>query len=256
MDPILTLRNVSLNFGGLHAVKKASFDVPKGQITSLIGPNGAGKTTIFNIICGILKPFEGEITFDKENIVRGHPHHISNRGIGRTFQAPRTFGTMTVLENVMVGLRQKGENPLAALFRGKAMMNDWNEARQRSEAMLEDVGLLSRAYEPSHKLSFGEQRFLSIARTMVSKPSLILMDEPTVGLDTTNLELLSRMIKRIVENHASTILLIEHNMEMVMSLSDRVTLMVHGTVVTSGQPSEVRSHKMMSEAYLGVSHVA
>ena len=256
METILSLKGVSLNFGGLHAVKKASFDVPKGRITSLIGPNGAGKTTIFNIICGILKPFEGEIDFCGVDIAGEQPHRVAHRGIGRTFQAPRTFGSMTVLENVMVGLRQKGENPAWALLRGKTMMDDWNEARRRSEAMLDEVGLLSRAYEPGHKLSFGEQRFLSIARTMVSRPALVLMDEPTVGLDTANLEVLSRMIKRIAKHNTSTVLLIEHNMEMVMSLSHRVTLMVHGTVVTSGDPGEVRGHRMMSEAYLGVSHVA
>ncbi len=254
--PLLELASVSLSFGGLKAVDKVSLTVEPQQITSLIGPNGAGKTTVFNIISGLLRAQQGKIRFLGREIQNRKPHQIARLGIGRTFQAPRVYEEMTVLENVMVGLRQKGENPFWAVFRGPATYAQWRSVRERSEAMLERVGLAGRAGELAGQLSFGEQRYLSIARTLVSEPALVMMDEPTVGLDEAGLARLADIMRTIVADRVTTLLLIEHNMEMVMTLSDQIHLLVQGSVATSGTPQEVKTHQSMIEAYLGKSHAA
>jgi branched-chain amino acid transport system ATP-binding protein len=256
MEAILALDGVCHSFGGLRAVDKVSFAVETNKITSLIGPNGAGKTTIFNIISGFLDAQQGTVTFNDQRIENHKPFEIARLGIGRTFQAPRMFPEMTVLENVMVGLRQRGENPIWAIVRGARTNAEWRQSRERSEEMLSVVGLIERASELAQRLSFGEQRYLSIARTLVSRPALIMMDEPTVGLDEAALERLSEIMRRIVADQNATLLVIEHNMEMVMSLSDMVALLVQGRVVTSGAPDEVKNHSSMTEAYLGKRHVA
>lgn len=254
MTALLELVSVSLSFGGLKAVNDVSFRVEAGKITSLIGPNGAGKTTVFNIISGILPAHKGEIRFRGQEIQTKKPFEIARLGIGRTFQAPRIYEGMTVLENVMVGLRQRGENPIWAVLRGPRTNADWLDARRRSEAILERVGLIARARERASQLSFGEQRYLSLARTLVAEPALIMMDEPTVGLDEAGLTRLAHIMRGVIEDRATTLLLIEHNMEMVMSLSDQIHLLVQGAVATSGTPQEVKTHESMLEAYLGKSH--
>lgn len=255
-DALLELTNVSLSFGGLRAVNNVSFKIQPHGITSLIGPNGAGKTTVFNIITGILTAQHGTILFRGSEIQTLKPYQIARLGIGRTFQAPRIYQEMTVLENVMVGLRQRGENPIWAILRDTKTVATWRETRQRSEAMLERVGLLNRAADVAGKLSFGEQRYLSIARTLVAKPSLVMMDEPTVGLDEAGLARLGEIMRSVVSDGSTTLLLIEHNMEMVLSVSDQIHLLVQGTVAASGTPQEIRSHKTMQEAYLGRSNAA
>jgi branched-chain amino acid transport system ATP-binding protein len=253
---LLELSSVSLSFGGLRAVNNVSFTVEPRQITSLIGPNGAGKTTVFNIISGFLRAQEGKILFLGQEIRDRKPHQIARLGIGRTFQAPRVYDEMTVLENVMVGLRQKGENPFWAIVRGRSTNSKWRAVRERSQETLKRVGLAHRVADRAGQLSFGEQRYLSIARTLVSEPALIMMDEPTVGLDEAGLARLSEILRAIVADRSATLLLIEHNMEMVMTLSDRVHLLVQGSVATSGAPHEVKTHRSMIEAYLGKAHAA
>jgi branched-chain amino acid transport system ATP-binding protein len=249
--PILSLSGVCHSFGGLRAVDRVTFDVQPGGITSLIGPNGAGKTTVFNIISGVLRAHAGNIVFGESPIENSPPHRIAGLGIGRTFQAPRVFPGMTVLDNVMVGLRQRGEELLGAILRGGAYAREARQARERSEELLAAFGLLHRAHELADRLSFGEQRFLSIARTVISRPALILMDEPTVGLDNDGLAKLTELMRLLVSAYGATVLLVEHNMETVMSVSQRVILLVQGAVVIAGAPEQVRNSPTMLEAYLG-----
>jgi ABC-type branched-subunit amino acid transport system ATPase component len=253
---ILSLSNVGLNFGGLRAVDRATFDVPPSGITSLIGPNGAGKTTIFNVISGVLAAHEGIVQFAGKEIQKYPPHRIAKLGIGRTFQAPRVFPEMSVLDNVMVGVRQRTEQLFHAVVRGASYSREVKEIRQRAEEMLSIVGLLSRARERAGQLSFGEQRFLSIARTLVAKPSLILMDEPTVGLDDEALAKLTDLMRDFGAKRGASLLLVEHHMETVMAISHKVVLLVQGAVVLSGTPEEVRNSTVMLEAYLGKKKVA
>jgi ABC-type branched-subunit amino acid transport system ATPase component len=256
MTTLLGVEGISKRFGGLQAVDSTSFTVEPNTITSLIGPNGAGKTTVFNIISGFLKPDSGTIMFRGQPVAGLEPYEISQRGMARTFQDPRVFAQMSVLENVLVGLRQKGESPLWALLGGKEVDTQVKLARERAEHILATTGLIGRARERASALSFGEQRFLSIARTLISEPDIILLDEPTVGLDRASFGKLIELMMRLVSDVKKTILLIEHNMSVVMSISAKVILMVQGTVVASGSPQEIRSHRSMVEAYLGKGHVA
>jgi len=249
--PILSLSGVSHSFGGLRAADSVTFDVRPGGITSLIGPNGAGKTTVFNIISGVLGAHSGTIVFGGKSIQNAPPHRIAGLGIGRTFQAPRVFPDMSVLDNVMVGLRLRGEQLLRSVVRGPSYAREVKQAREQSEELLSAFGLVSRSREMAGRLSFGEQRFLSIARTLVARPSLILMDEPTVGLDDERLTKLTELMRRLVSTYGATVLLIEHHMETVMSISQKVVLLVQGSVVIDGTPEEVRASRTMLEAYLG-----
>jgi ABC-type branched-subunit amino acid transport system ATPase component len=256
-EPILDVQGIVHAFDGLRAVNDVSFTVPTGQITSLIGPNGAGKTTIFNVICGLLEAQAGQIKFRGQNIENQKPHEIALCGIGRMFQAPRVFAEMSVLENVTVGIRQKsGENVLWAMLRGSGVILERRQAQERAEEMLRVVGLIDRRSEPAKNLSFGEQRFLSIARTLVANPPLLLMDEPTVGLDETALHKMLDFVTRVAVERGTTILLIEHHMEVVMSVSKKIVLLVQGSVVGTGTPDEIKKDRNMIEAYLGQQYVA
>jgi ABC-type branched-subunit amino acid transport system ATPase component len=256
MDPILAVEGISYSFGGLRAVADVSFTAAEGEITSLIGPNGAGKTTIFNLISHFFIPETGRIRFRGEAIDDLKPFAIARRGIGRTFQDPRVFPETTVLENVMVGIRQRGERPGWALLRGRGINREWRAAHERAEAMLETVGLADRARDFARDLSFGEQRFLSIARTLVGNPYLILMDEPTVGLDKSALGKLLDLMARLASRDGKALLVIEHNMDVVMAVSTKIILLVQGEVAASGAPQEIRAHRSMAEAYLGTTHAA
>jgi branched-chain amino acid transport system ATP-binding protein len=256
MSALLDVNAISKRFGGLLAVDNASFTVDARTITSLIGPNGAGKTTAFNIVSGYLPTDSGAITLRGERIERLQPHAIARRGMARTFQDPRVFAEMSVLENVVVGMRQKGDAPLWALLRGAEVDRQWKDARDRAERILKNVGLADRARERASALSFGEQRFLSIARALVGDPDIVLLDEPTVGLDRGSYGKLVDLMQKLVADEGKTVLLIEHHMDVVMSISNKVVLMVQGAVVASGAPAEVRGHRSMVEAYLGKRHVA
>jgi ABC-type branched-subunit amino acid transport system ATPase component len=179
------------------------------------------------------------------------PHSIAALGIGRTFQAPRVFPEMSVLANVMVGVRQRSEGLLPAIVRGPRYASEVKETRERAETLLAAVGLLPRAHEMAARLSFGEQRFLSIARSLVSKPQLMMMDEPTVGLDDEALAKLTRIMTDVVTASGASLLLIEHHMDTVMSISQKIVLLVQGAVVISGDPDSIRNSSAMLEAYLG-----
>jgi ABC-type branched-subunit amino acid transport system ATPase component len=256
MGNILTVERLSKNFGGLRAVDGVSFTAEERAITSLIGPNGAGKTTVFNLISGFLPTETGTIDFRGDPIQALPPFAIARKGIARTFQDPRIFPSETVLDNVIVGIRQRGEHPFWALLGGPRIAAERRRVRGRAEAILDTVGLLARAREPAGDLSFGEQRFLSIARSLVCDPALILMDEPTVGLDRKSLDKLLALMTRLVTVDGKALLVIEHNMDVVMSVSAKVVLLVQGGVVASGVPEEVKQHRSMAEAYLGTKHAA
>lgn len=253
--PILELEDVSIAFGGLRAVDGATLQVPSGQITSLIGPNGAGKTTIFNIISGLLPPSAGGVRFRGESIVGLPPHAIARRGVGRTFQDPRVFRQMTVLDNVLLSMPgQLGERLLPALLWPPAMRRDLAARVERARAILAESGLAARAGDLPGDLSYGEQRFLSLARILAMDAPLLLMDEPTVGLHRGEIERLLEALVRLVREQGRTVLLIEHNMDVVMRVSDRIALLVGGKVVATGNPTEMQRNEALVNAYLGTGH--
>ena len=253
---ILEIDNVSRSFGGLVAVDGASLSVEEGAVTSLVGPNGAGKTTLFNLVSGILPLSAGEIRFEAQPISGLAPHVIARRGIGRTCQDPRIFNEMNVLDHVIAGVRLRGENPLAAVLRDGRTLSQYRKAEEAARELLASVGLAGRENEKAQDLSFGEQRYLSIARTLAGNPRLILLDEPTVGLDRNGIGRLSAIVRNLVSQQRRTLLIVEHNLDVVFALSDQIHLLVAGKVVLSGNPAEIRRHPKMIEAYLGTPHAA
>jgi branched-chain amino acid transport system ATP-binding protein len=253
---ILELRQVSCRFYGLTAVDNASLVVERETITSLVGPNGAGKTTLFNLISGLLQVSSGDIVFDGRSIVGMPPHKIARRGIGRTFQDPRVFHEMSVLDHIMVGFSLRGDVPLHAVIRDTQTRREYRQAIARAYELLEEIGLRERALDRAQDLSFGEQRFLSIARTLTAEPRLVLLDEPTVGLDDSAIAQLSRMITRIARERGTTVVIVSHNLDVIFALSDRIHLLVSGKVALSGEPAEIRLHPRMIEAYLGVKYAS
>jgi branched-chain amino acid transport system ATP-binding protein len=247
---------VSRNFGGLTAVDDVSFSIERQSITSLVGPNGAGKTTLFNLISGLLPLSSGTIRFNGRNIGGLSPAAIARLGVGRTFQDPRIFYEMTVLEHVTFGFRLRGEAPLRAVLRDAATRAEWRDAEAKAYSLLEKIGLSGKASEKAQDLSFGEQRFLSIARTLASDPQLLLLDEPTVGLDRDSIKELSRIIAEMVREHGKTVLIVEHNLDVVLALSDQIHLLVSGKLALSGTPDEIHRHPTMIEAYMGTKYAA
>ena len=254
--PMLTVKNVSRRFEGLRAVHEATLDVAPGQITGLIGPNGAGKTTLFNILSEIIGPSDGAVFFGDKRIDGLPPHRIAHLGISRTFQDPRIFYEMTVADHIVSGMRLRGENPFLALLGDRRTRAEWRAARKRVDVLLDQVGLVERARDKAQDLSFGEQRFLSIARALAADPKLILLDEPSVGLDAVAIRRLTDLLERAVREEGRTVLLIEHNMQLLFEVADHIFLMFEGTVVAAGTPAEVRQHPRMIEAYLGTRYAA
>jgi neutral amino acid transport system ATP-binding protein len=252
MSNILELTGVSRSFGGLRVTNCVSLTVADQGIAGLIGPNGAGKTTLFNIISGFVSPDEGQIVFRGESIGGLAPHEINRRGIGRTFQDPRVYSELTVLDNVIVGLRLRGEHAWWAAIRDRKTTTEWRAAKELSEAILDEVGLLGQANVQARDLAFGQQRFLSIARALVSNPRLILMDEPTVGLDRAALERFLELIARLASSRNVVFFMVEHNMDVIMSIASNITLLVQGSVAAAAAPQDLRTNSKMIEAYLGV----
>jgi ABC-type branched-subunit amino acid transport system ATPase component len=250
----LEIRGVSKEFGGLRALDGVEFDIEAGKITSLIGPNGAGKTTLFNIISGLVAPTEGAIFYRDRRITGLAPHRIARSGVGRTFQDPRVYRNLAVLENVISAHPQKGlEDPIFSLVKGGSLPDG---VAARSRGLLKLVGLDEKAGQKAWALSYGEQRFLSIARALATQADLLLMDEPTVGLDVAGVLGLKRLLRRLVDAEGKTVLLVEHNMDVVMDISDKVVLMVEGKVVAQGTPDEIKATPLVIEAYLGVRYAA
>jgi branched-chain amino acid transport system ATP-binding protein len=254
--PILDVDSIAVNFEALRALSGVTFGVEPGTITSLVGPNGAGKTTVFNVISGLIRATSGEIRFEGQRIDRMKPHQVAQAGIGRTFQDPRVFKGMSVLGNALVGARLRASGPFHALLRDRTTMDEWDAALERTRAVLTDLGLGGRLDDDADSLSFAEQRFLSLARTLSGAPKLLLLDEPTVGLDRPSIATFIVRLRDLVVRSGITVLLVEHNMDVVMGISDRVHLLVQGEVVASGTTADIREHEKMIEAYLGDKYVS
>jgi ABC-type branched-subunit amino acid transport system ATPase component len=254
--PVLEVKSLSLSFGGLRVLKGVSFGVEAGTITSLVGPNGAGKTSVFNIISRLVSPSAGEVWLDGSRIDKLGPHAAARRGLGRMFQDPRIFKGLSVIENALAGARLRANHPWHALVRDRRTASEWRDAEARIGTILGAFGLGARLHERGEDLSFAEQRFLSFARCLAGEPTILLLDEPTVGLDVRAIATFTERLRKLVRAGGITVLLVEHNMDVVMSISDCVHLLVQGEVVASGPTAEIRRHARMIEAYLGDRYVA
>ena len=248
--PILSARNVTKVFGGLVAVNEVDLEVGEGEIVGLIGPNGAGKTTFFNCLTGMEVPTQGEITY-RGRPLSGKPHEVTAAGLARTFQNIRLFPNMTALENVLVGRHCRTKEGLfSAIGRGRRFHNEERESAARARELLEFVGLRRVEDALARNLPYGDQRRLEIARALATDPGLLLLDEPTAGMNPHETDAAMRLVRRIRDDGLAVVV-IEHDMKFIFNLCDRVAVLVQGSKLVEGSPAEVQSDARVVEAYLG-----
>ena len=250
--PLLVATGLCKNFGGIKAVQEANIEVVKGSITGLIGPNGAGKTTLFNLLSNFIRPDKGRVIFDGEPIHRLQPYQIAQQGLVRTFQVARALSRLSVLDNMLLGAqKQTGENFWQVQFQPHIVAKEEKQLKERAMFLLESVGLEKKASDYAGGLSGGQRKLLEIGRALMTNPKLILLDEPAAGVNPRLIDDICGRILSWNRNDGMTFLIIEHNMDVVMSLCDRVWVLAEGKNLAVGTPTEIQNNAKVLEAYLG-----